>query len=403
MDPVIVASNLKRSVYFIAAGEYFGKGFRAWFYQRFFHMIPVYRPSTRPEDVYKNADMFKACHEHLRAHRTLLIFPEGVSKTEKILKPLKTGVSRIAKGAILSSETPLKVWILPVGLNYSNPHSFRSDLFVKIGEPLLANDFIDFNNSEDTEDIRILTDKVEESLKRCLVPVEETAEEELLEKLMKIYAPVIRKERHFKRGEQNREFTLQNNIVKAMHFFKDRTPELYNEVADKIDRYLLKLKRHNLSSLRTKRSDTLRGIFIGTQFIVGFPIYVLAFIIHILPYLLIDLLNNKLKINETFKGSIILLTGLFAYLLWYTAATITLYVSTPLDWYSLLFPLLAYPIGIYGLIYLAAYKNQQARKRVRMIAEDNEVLFQELEGEQEEIITDLNTLRREYEKFNPIE
>lgn len=65
MDPIVVATSIKPSVYFIAAGEYIGKGFKGWFLQKVLHMIPVYRPSTRPEEAHKNKDMFLKCHEHL--------------------------------------------------------------------------------------------------------------------------------------------------------------------------------------------------------------------------------------------------------------------------------------------------------------------------------------------------
>ncbi|MDA7803783.1 1-acyl-sn-glycerol-3-phosphate acyltransferase [Crocinitomix sp.] len=135
MDPIVVATSIRPAVYFIAAGEYVGKGLKGWVFRKLLHMIPVYRPTTRPEDMHKNEDMFVKCFEHLSKRGALLVFPEGVSLTEKKLKPLKTGTVRIAIGAETLENFKLGVPIIPVGLNYSDPHSFRSDLFVKISAP----------------------------------------------------------------------------------------------------------------------------------------------------------------------------------------------------------------------------------------------------------------------------
>ena len=47
MDPMVVACAIGRPLNFLAAAEFFGKGFKSWFYQKFLNMIQIGRASCR--------------------------------------------------------------------------------------------------------------------------------------------------------------------------------------------------------------------------------------------------------------------------------------------------------------------------------------------------------------------
>ena len=57
--------------------------------------------------------------------------------------PIKTGVAIIALGAEAKYNFELDLSIVPIGLNYSNPHNFKSDVFVNIGKPIKVSDYKD--------------------------------------------------------------------------------------------------------------------------------------------------------------------------------------------------------------------------------------------------------------------
>ena len=63
------------------------------------------------------------------------IFPEGGSHDRSDLLPLKAGVAVMALGAL--AEYPgCNVKIVPVGMNYFNPHKFRSRAVIEFGTPI---------------------------------------------------------------------------------------------------------------------------------------------------------------------------------------------------------------------------------------------------------------------------
>ena len=135
MDPILLAVHIKRPLYFLARGESFKSKIISTFF-KYLNMIPIYRPETSPDLVYKNKQVFRKCFEHLAEGKTILIFPEGVSKTERNLQKLKTGTARIVLGAEDKNRFKLNIKIVPIGINYSDPHHFRSQVFINFGKAL---------------------------------------------------------------------------------------------------------------------------------------------------------------------------------------------------------------------------------------------------------------------------
>lgn len=108
MDPILLGALVKRSLYFLARGDVFkNKMVQPIFNQ--LQMIPVYKADMSPGQMHKNESSFENCFEHLGQNNSLLIFPEGLSKTERRLRPIKTGTARIALGA---EENTILSWDL---------------------------------------------------------------------------------------------------------------------------------------------------------------------------------------------------------------------------------------------------------------------------------------------------
>lgn len=124
MDPIVVATVLDRRVFFLAKGELFSNKFTRWLFPKL-NMIPVYRKQDDPAQMKKNKETFAKCFDHLDKGGSILMFPEGISITERKLKPLKTGAARIVLGAESRADFKNGIKILCVGLNYQNPHKFN--------------------------------------------------------------------------------------------------------------------------------------------------------------------------------------------------------------------------------------------------------------------------------------
>lgn len=85
-------------------------------------------------DVLKHVDqkvVYEKVLDKLASGGSIGIFPEGGSHDRADLLPLKVGVALIAYSAL--EKDGLLVPILPVGLNYFNPHRFRGRAIVEYG------------------------------------------------------------------------------------------------------------------------------------------------------------------------------------------------------------------------------------------------------------------------------
>ena len=80
-----------------------------------------------------NAESMERCQQLLASGGVLAIFPEGTSSLGPRHLPFKSGAARIACDA---SQRSLPLTVLPLGITYDAPSTFRSRVQVIIGSPL---------------------------------------------------------------------------------------------------------------------------------------------------------------------------------------------------------------------------------------------------------------------------
>ena len=133
MDAIVIGSAINKRLHYIARGNLFRTSFRRWLFKNLF-VIPIYRKSESSKASERNIEVFRKCFDVLAGRGTILIFPEGVSQTERQIQKIKTGTARIALGAEKANNFKLGVVVVPVGLNYSDPGEFRSDLYISFAK-----------------------------------------------------------------------------------------------------------------------------------------------------------------------------------------------------------------------------------------------------------------------------
>ena len=345
MDPIILAVIVRFKLFFLAAAEYMGKGFQKMFFQRFFHMIPVYRPTTKPGESHKNKSMFDYCHKHLGKGKSLLIFPEGVSITSDHLHPLKTGVARIAIGAEKEFNESLDLKILSIGLNYSNPHKFRSNLLINVSEPIRVKDTLD-KNKEEPDQVKELMKEIRVKLEGSVLHIEEIENTTFIKQISELL-------RYFKSTRPDNEkdnFLILKRINEFLNDFIDNEEDKTLELKQEAEDFYSFMTRENLSlkaeSLHPK-INTFKTWFIA---ILGAPIFLIGTLINWIPYKLVGALNNKLKLNETFFGAVSLAAGMLIFTIWYLVIALVLGFSL-IGFWAVFFPFMAYSVGIYALLY----------------------------------------------------
>ncbi len=134
MDALAIVMTQPRPSYFLTQAKVFQSKIGATFFH-YIYMLPIYRERDGLHTVKRNAKIFDKCVDLLiDGKQPLTIFPEGNHNLRRAIRPLQKGIARIAF-AVLDKNPDTDLKITPVGINYSAHKRFRSDLFVKYGEP----------------------------------------------------------------------------------------------------------------------------------------------------------------------------------------------------------------------------------------------------------------------------
>jgi 1-acyl-sn-glycerol-3-phosphate acyltransferase len=182
LEPVIMAANLKKPVHFLVRGDHFNKSFYRFLLKQG-KMIPVFRQKESGFGSLKyNYDTFSRCYEYIAKGEIVALFPEGRTENEKRLRPLQRGIARIAFGTLTHHPELKHLFILPIGVNYTEPLAFRATAMLHIGKPLSVMDY--WGNEKGGDHQKLLTD-LELSLKQHMVLIERESDEPLIEKCLR--------------------------------------------------------------------------------------------------------------------------------------------------------------------------------------------------------------------------
>lgn len=136
LDPLFIVCRSPRPVTFLAKAPLFD-AFLVKHFIRGFECLPVYRKQDG-NDPKQNRASIVAAIELLGSGKALALFPEGISHSRPSMAPLKTGAARIAlsASATTAERNPAPVQIVPVGLEYDDKRTFRSNARLFYGQPI---------------------------------------------------------------------------------------------------------------------------------------------------------------------------------------------------------------------------------------------------------------------------
>lgn len=162
IDPLLIATHIKRRTNFLVRAGVFNNPFIAKFFN-LLGMMPIYRIRDGVQQLSKNEEIFNKCQQILKNNKTLLIFPEGTHKKDRAVRPLSKGFTRIIFKT-LDNFPNTRINIVPVGITYQNVSSYPSKTAIHFGSPILANDYYDKQNiNQSVKNIKkLVSDQLED-------------------------------------------------------------------------------------------------------------------------------------------------------------------------------------------------------------------------------------------------
>ena len=397
MDPIVIAAQLKQPVFFIAKSTVFGSMFQNWMLRQM-HLIPIHRKEDNPDATISNDEAFAASFTALDQQKTLLIFPEGNSFNQRRLRKLKTGTARIALGAAATTGQDVK--ILPVGLNYSAPTRFRSNVFVNVGKPISVIDYLETYQQDEPAAVLALTEEMRVQLEKLIIHTPTDEEDELARQVEAIYRDRLAPTVPASALPHEQDFIVTKGIIKSINHFSQAEPDRVTTIKCELNNYTRQLQRLGIQDpvLSKESSDVLKQSIVGLLYIViGFPLYLSGLVHNYIPYIIPSKVARAVTKEEEWFAPIMLTTGIFTFPIVYGLELWLAHEWLHLDGFKLLLYFLSLPpSGFFTLHYWNTLQNTQSHWLLLRLFYNRQHIVEKLRIQRQHIIALLEKAQQDY-------
>ena len=352
LDAVVIALLFKRPVNFLARSDVFKKPIAKWILTKL-HLIPIYRLQEGVENIEKNKDTFRICSEILAKGEVLLIFSEGNCELEKRLRPLKKGSARIVFGAEELADWKLNIRIIPVGINYTNPTQFRTELLISFGVGFSSGSWKDSWLSDHSRTIINFNEQLKVELLQNLLIIPKKEFDPEAEALLQLCRALFKYPLLKFIFKNDNRLKIEQKLLKS-YFAKESTAQ--------INRYSAFNNSSAQAGLSLKAAIPKIHKYSTALLLIGFIPAIIGFILHALPLAATILITKKSVKDPKFKSSVIFGIGAIITYLWYLFLGLLLFALN--GWLVLLLIIPPY-LNLICLIWWELI--QQRRNRLQFI------------------------------------
>lgn len=367
MDPFMCCAFAPRQLHWLTRADIFRSTIARKALMHL-NMLPVYRERDKVDNIHdKNDAIFKICYDRLNDGNIVCLFPEGNHNHIKHLRSLKKGAARVAFGALEANGLDKEVFIVPVGIEYSNFQKFRSNLLLNFGKPLKLSQFLNTYKTNTAAAINECTSAIADRLSEQMIDIKDANLYEFTESTRYIGTTLFRNHHGLKRGLYN-EFLAYKQYVSFLSKEHKENPAQIDKMAEEYKAVQNEIVSKKLEPELIERvlARKISSIVPVMAMILLFPFAVIGLLINGIPGLLIhEYVKKKIK-DVHFKSSIMFFMGVFMIPIFWTF----IYLMTALITGEWLWSLLAFPVSlITGIAALKVFDNFRIMRAANWIAQ----------------------------------
>lgn len=355
IEPCLLACYQPRALFFLTKGVLFVAPFVTFL--KSLHMVPIYRRQDGSYTKRKsNINTFDYCYHLFDQQHCTMIMPEGSSSQVKHLRPLTKGFARLAF-SYYEERGSADIFIQPVGVNYSDADTFRSEVALGFGKPLYLKNYITLYKKNPRAATQKMVEDLYEAMKKQMVHVL-PENLELAEKLWTLHRndqqsttfPILEIDTSVLKDEKS----IGANLTCLSKYEK-------SALTTDVNTYFSQLEKLNLNDafINTHHIATIKYLLF---FIVGLIPACYGFLTNILPYLAGQAAGSKTKDVET-RMSVVLGITFGVYLVF--MVILLCYTILNANWVGLLYVLAIPFCGYLSLIYIEKWRDYKDRQAVR--------------------------------------
>lgn len=309
LDAKLLAVLMKRPLNFYARSDIFRKPWANRILRKF-HMIPIYNIEHGRADLVRNEETFSEGEAVLDGRGLLLIFPEGLSRVERVMLPLKKGTARVALQTESRRDFRLGLTVIPVGINYSR-HRFRADVWIQTGEPIRVDRYADIYEESPARAITQMTRELESKFAETVFYVDQPERTGLVDRLLELYRNDAFHASDRRRGVP--VLKMEKAVCAQVSAFGGEEADALGEELRRYDGMLSDMGLQD----RSVNGRYRFALWHGMALLLASPMFLLGFLTNILPLLFGKWVADKTVTRIDFYTSVQTAAGGFAYLVWW--------------------------------------------------------------------------------------
>ncbi|MCI0409083.1 MAG: hypothetical protein L0191_11080, partial [Acidobacteria bacterium] len=266
-------------------------------------------------DMARNREMFGAAIATLKQRGAILIFPEGLSQAEPVLMPLRTGAARILLSAETEADGGLGVRLLPVGLVFHDPGSFRTGwALTLVGPPVPTDDLVRLYRTSPEAAVRQLTERVTEALRRQIV---EAHDRQML-RLVDVVTSLLREELVVPDPDLAARAKRSQQVMRAYRYLGSRHPERLETLRIQVEQYADDLDHVGMTGRQLAQTYSVGVVWRytmreGLRLLLGLPLALWGIMNHLIPFQLTALAVRLIAPPPAAEATYKLAAGLVLY------------------------------------------------------------------------------------------
>ena len=354
MDAWVLGMICKQPIYYMAKATLFDSKFKLKILKSL-NLIPINRQGEGFIKGVSNDDSLNECYRILSEGKTLVIFPEGTSYKERVLRKLKSGTARIALETEKRNNGKLGLQVVAVGLNYSQPEKFRSRILIDVDKPRGVVEFLDEYRENGRSAAQKLTTQFRTRLENVLLTSETKEEEALLDAIYQVInSKNVPSNGKGVRGEVKQMKEIKNRIDEI----KILQPWLLTEIHLKIRAINWKFQKMKIRAdfldrnfkYRLFLQQTLISLFFV---LLALPVFIIGVVHHFIQFKLTDWIIPKLSKDIEYYAPFAVFLGLFIYPIFYAGFLFLAHILFGLSWTGMLIYLIVLPLsGLFAYWFL---------------------------------------------------
>jgi len=329
-DPVVFTmACFPPRLNYMARGDAFKPGLITWLLEQI-GIVPIFRiQDGGREGLKKNDEAYRRVNALLKKNAKVIIFAEGLCVQERRLRPLKKGVARMVFGAyeFLNND---KLLVVPVGVNYSKPDKFRSNVFYNVGEPIPVKEFIeDYRKNPARAQSAFLT-HLEPRMKELITHINEPANDVAVYMLEQLCKKDWMKEQGLAHRNLDHQLTVQKQITARVNAASNLRNPALETFKEKGKIYFETLHRNGLRDwlINPKQNKWVNAPLLGIRVLLlmlGLPIYLVGLLGNLPQLFITDRVTRKLVKKPEFYASFAIGVGMVVFLAFYLVWFFTAY------------------------------------------------------------------------------